>query len=237
VDRGAREFAAAMSAGLKAYESGDLVGAKGAFERALSLAPGSVEAADGLARTELALRLEGIREHQAKAADLEREERWSDAAHEYSAALALDPTLRFAREGKDRAVARAALNDQLEYHITHPERLSEDSVLEEARTALASARGIEPTTEKLQVQADRLQGAIKIATTPIRVLLVSDDLTRVVVYRVGRLGTFERRHLDLRPGTYTVVGTREGFRDVRRQLEVVATGENKPMTVRCEEKI
>jgi len=183
------------------------------------------------------LRLQGIRAHQAKAVALEGEERWHDAEREYSAALALDPTLRFAREGKDRATARAVLNDRLEYHIAHPDRLSEESVLEEARRALASAKAIEPNTEKLRTQVDRLQGAIKIATSPVRVLLVSDNLTHVVVYRVGRLGTFEKRNLDLRPGTYTVVGTREGFRDVRRQLQVVAAGENKPMTVRCEEEI
>ncbi len=76
MDPGAREFAAAMSAGLRAFEGGDLVVAKGAFERALALAPGSAEAADGLARTKLALRLEEIRDHQAKARAFEGEERW-----------------------------------------------------------------------------------------------------------------------------------------------------------------
>ena len=129
------------------------------------------------------------------------------------------------------------MNDRLEYHIAHPDRLSEEKVLKEAEEALAAARGIEPTTQKLRRQMNQLQGAIRIATTPVRVLLVSDNLTNVVVYRVGRLGTFERRTLDLRPGTYTVVGTREGYRDVRRQLEVVAEGKSEPLTVRCEEEI
>lgn len=237
VDPKTQQFAAAMSEGLRAFEGGDLVAAKGAFERALSLQPESGEAADGLARTELALRLEGIRQHQTRAEALEGEERWHDAEREYAAALSLDATLRFAKEGKDRAAARAALNDQLEYHIAHPGRLSEESVLEDARGVLATARAIEPATAKLRSQVDRLQGVIKVATTPVRVLLVSDNLTRVVVYKVGRLGTFDSRALDLRPGTYTVVGTREGYRDVRRQLQVVAEGENKPLTVRCKEEI
>jgi tetratricopeptide (TPR) repeat protein len=172
-----------------------------------------------------------------RAEAFEQQERWHDAEREYAAALALDPALRFARTGRERSAARAALHDELEYHIAHPDRLSDDKVLEEARTALAEARDIEPTPQKLRRQMNRLQSAIEVATTPVRVLLVSDGLTNVVVYRVGRLGTFERRTLDLRPGTYTVVGTREGYRDVRRQLVVVAEGESKPLTVRCEEEI
>jgi len=237
VDRQAVEFASAMSEGLKALDSGEFEAAKRAFERALSLSPESAEAADGLARSELALRLASIRRHQAEARSFEQQERWHDAEREYAAALSLDSTLRFAREGKNRAAARAALDDSLEYHIAHPDRLSTKSVLEDAREALASARAIEPPTQKLHRQIDQLQAVVTIATTPVRVLLVSDDLTNVVVYKVGRLGTFENRTLDLRPGTYTVVGTREGYRDVRRQLEVVAEGENKPLTVRCEEPI
>lgn len=237
VDPKAAEFGEAMSAGLRAFESGDLETAKGAFERALSLAPESTEAADGLARAELASRLEAIRLHQAKAEVLEGEERWRDAEKEYATALALDSTLRFAREGRNRAVERAALHDRLEYHIANPDRLSEESVLEAAKGVLTSARAIEPTTQKLQGQIDRLQSAIKTATTPVRVVLVSDNLTNVVVYRVGRLGTFEKRNLDLRPGTYTVVGTREGYRDVRRRLQVAPEGENEPLQVSCEEEI
>jgi len=226
-----------MTAGLKAIDSGESAAAKAAFEMALSLRPESSQAADGLARSEQALRLAAIREYQTRAEALERQEAWHDAEAQYTAALALDSTLRFAGEGKDRSAARAVLNDQLEYHISHPERLSEDSVLKEAREALASAAAIEPASQKLRGQIDGLQKAINVATTPVKIQIVSDKLTSVLVYRVGRLGTFEQRTLELRPGSYTVVGTREGYRDVRRRLEVTAAGENKPLTVQCEEKI
>ena len=110
-------------------------------------------------------------------------------------------------------------------------------MLDEAREALATARSIEPSSDLLRRQIEQLQAAIETATTPIRVLLLSDNLTQVVVYKVGRLGTFDQHSLELRPGTYTVVGSRAGYRDVRRQLRVVPGGENKPLTVRCEEPI
>ena len=236
-DPKAKQFAAAMTAGLRALERDEFRAAKEAFERALALSPESVEAADGLARSEQARRLAEIREHQARAVAFEQGERWHDAQREYKAALTLDATLRFAKEGRGRAASRAKLDDELEFHVAHPERLSEERVLQEARQSLEVAKSVEPSTKKLSSQIDRLQKAIRIATTPIRVVLVSDNETNVVVYKVGRLGTFASRTLDLRPGTYTVVGTREGYRDVRRQLEVQAEGENRPLSVRCEEEI
>ena len=58
-----------------------------------------------------------------------------------------------------------------------------------------------------------------------------------MVYKVGRLGTFTERALDLHPGTYTVVGTRRGYRDVRRQLVIEPGQKPAPLEVRCEEKI
>ncbi len=75
------------------------------------------------------------------------------------------------------------------------------------------------------------------ASAPVRVRLESDDETEVTVYTVGRLGTFRERELELRPGAYTVVGSRRGYRDVRHQLVVVAGQEPEPLVVRCEEKI
>ena len=73
--------------------------------------------------------------------------------------------------------------------------------------------------------------------TPVAVVLESDGQTQVVVHKVGRLGAFERKTLDLKPGTYTVVGTRSGYRDVRRQLVVKPAAALPPLVVRCEEAI
>ena len=90
---------------------------------------------------------------------------------------------------------------------------------------------------RLSQQIAELRRIVEIASTPIRVALRSDNLTEVTIYKVGRLGTFEQRVLELRPGTYIVVGRRDGYRDVRRRLEVVPGREIEPLIVRCEEKI
>ena len=45
-------------------------------------------------------------------------------------------------------------------------------------------------------------------------------MTKVIVYRVGQFGAFKQKRLTLRPGSYTAVGSRAGFRDVRIRFRV-----------------
>jgi hypothetical protein len=193
--------------------------------------------ADGLARVDQAEKLAAIAAHRAAASRSESEERWADAAREYTAVLALDPTIRFAQNGKERCVLRADLDRRLDYHLSHPERLSSDEVLEEAKLLVDRAAAVEPEGARLQDQVARLTALIERVAIPVRVVIQSDDLTEVMVYKVGRLGAFLTHELELRPGSYTVVGSRQGYRDVRRELVVVAGENPEPLVVRCEEKI
>jgi hypothetical protein len=48
-----------------------------------------------------------------------------------------------------------------------------------------------------------------------------DQLTDVTLYRVGALGQFAAKSVELRPGTYTAIGSRDGYRDVRRTFTIV----------------
>jgi hypothetical protein len=225
-----------MSAGLQALEQRHYAAAREAFMRADAIEPGSRQAADAVAQVEQAVKLEAIFEYREQALAAVAAEKWHDAIRYYEGVLGLDSTIRFAREGLSRATARAHLADRLDFHLSHPDRLSSDAVLREATGLLAEASVVEPAGPRLRQQLDDLRGLLRVAATPVRVRLESDNLTEVTVYHVGRLGTFERHELELRPGTYTVVGSRDGYRDVRRQL-VVAPGEQPTLVVRCEEEI
>jgi len=86
-------------------------------------------------------------------------------------------------------------------------------------------------------QLAAVDALVTAAETPQRVAIASDNQTDVTVYRVGRLGTFERKELELLPGRYTLVGVRAGFRDVRRELTLVPGREAPILMIRCEEPI
>ena len=75
------------------------------------------------------------------------------------------------------------------------------------------------------------------AQTPVMVTIESDNLTDIAVYKVGKLGRFSQRELTLRPGTYTVVGARDGYQDVRQKITVKAGQQVLRITVKCRVKI
>ncbi len=230
-------FGRAIADGLAAVEAGEWQLARAAFERAASIRPASPEPAAGLARVEAAesrIRIEDLRVEATTAA---RAERWHQAATGYRAVLAIDPTLTFARDGLEVAESRAALADRLDFHLGNPERLSAEEVLSEAERLLESARAVKTSGPRLEGQIAELEELVARVQVPVRVALLSDTLTEVTVYRIGRLGTFDRRELELKPGVYTIVGSRAGYRDVRRQLKVEPGTPPEPLEIRCEEKI
>lgn len=232
-----QSFAGALSEALSAIERDDYAGARAALDRADALAPEASEVAEARARLEQRERLRGIAEHRAQALALEAREEWPAAAEQHAAVLALDPTIAFAQDGHARCLARAKLDKQLAFHIDNPERLTTDAVHAEASALLERAAEIDPAGPRLTAQRLSLRRLLDVALTPVAVVLESDELTEVRLYKVGPLGTFRRRTLELRPGRYAVVGSRAGYRDVRHELVVVAGETPAPLVVRCEDLI
>jgi tetratricopeptide (TPR) repeat protein len=231
------QFAAAMSQGLAQLSEGKLSLARASFDRARSLRPGASEVSDALAQVSQAELRNGIALHREQAEKAEKAERWSDAVTEYDAALKLDPALEFARTGRGRAVPRAALATQLDALINQPDRLLSAKVRDQARGLLAEARKIDPQGPVLHRQMDSVSTSLASFEAPVRIALESDNQTQVVIHRVGELGVFDHREIDLAPGTYTVMGTRVGYRDVRREITVLPGKAPTPVVVRCEDRI
>ena len=230
-------FAAAMSQGLDGLARRDYAAARAAFERAGRIRPGAPEVADGLAQVERALGDRTLAAHVEAAQQAERGELWAEALAEYRKALGIDRNLALAQQGVERAEPRAMLDAELKAYLDRPERLFSPDVRAAARTAVARARGFGEPGSALGRQIAAVEDLITAAETPQRVALTSDNQTEVTVYRVGRIGTFERKELELLPGRYTVVGMRDGFRDVRREFTLLPGGEAPTLAIRCEEPI
>ena len=80
-----------------------------------------------------------------------------------------------------------------------------------------------------------MQDALAIAKTPVPVTLTSDSATEVTLSQVGALGKFARKEVQLRPGRYVLLGSRDGKRDVRRELMVMP--QMAPVEIICQESI
>jgi hypothetical protein len=102
---------------------------------------------------------------------------------------------------------------------------------------LSKIRAAPENEPKLAEKIKRLHILVGEARQPLPVELLSDGETEVTIYHIGRLGRFTTHQLELRPGTYTVVGVRPGFRDVRRVFSLKPGDKRTGIDIRCEERI
>ena len=232
-----QRFHRAMSEGYEALDQGSFDKARSAFQRAGTLQADSAEVGTALAElrsAETAARLAGLRR---EGRSLEDSEDWEDAVARYQEALQLDASIVFAQEGLARAQPRARLDRQLREALDAPERLADPAVAASLEKVLRQARTLSPQGPVLAAQLAELEQALVQATTPLTVTLRSDQQTEVLVQRVARLGQFAERSLELRPGTYTAVGSREGYRDVRQTFTLRHGEAPPPVFIACTEPI
>lgn len=232
-----QEFAAVMSQGFAALQNKQPAPAIAAFERALRMRPGSQQAQEALTQTRDQLAINRINNHQQSAAEHEAAEQWQPAVQEYDAALSVDSNLVFAIQGKDYAQKRLQLDILLEDALTRPERLAEPAVYEQTAGVYYAGRDLENPGPRLQQQLDQLEVVLREAQIPIEVQLISDNATQVTLFQVGNLGQFSEQTLSLQPGRYVAVGTRPGYRDVRKEFVVGFGHQTEPVTIQCNELV
>jgi tetratricopeptide (TPR) repeat protein len=233
----ARDYTAAMTRALAALDAGKTTAAGSALAEADRLRPGETAVRDARQR------LQGMRAQadldrlRRQAADRTAGEDWPAAAALYRKALAIDPAAGFAREGLHRAEERTKLHAQFDHYLESPDRVYSAAPLANAKQLLVAASAAPAEEPQLARKITALQELVAQASTPVTVTLNSDGVTSVVVYRVAKLGQFDSRQLELLPGDYTVVGSRPGYRDVRKVLAVRPGVSLPPLLLRCEEAI
>lgn len=231
------EFRRVLGEALGALDNGQLDLAESRIARARSLHandPAVAQAASRLADARKTLRLGAL--SQEALAQVQAEN-WTGAIARYQAALKLEPNTGFARDGLAQAEPRAALDGRLQALIERPERLSDAAVAGDAEATLRQARAVAAAGPRLQSQIATVERTLAQVAVPVTVELVSDQQTEVTIYKIGSQGKFATRSTALKPGRYVVVGSRSGYRDVRRELLVAPGGAPLRLEIRCEEAL
>ena len=231
-----QQFSAAMTAGYGAMGAKAFDAAEQQFRNAARLIPGAPEPGAALIELEQARIQNTLLELRADGAQAEAEERWADAVGLYKDALDIDALMLFATEGVARAEPRADLDSRLHNIPKERDRLIDARIMRLAQETLAEAGAIADPGPRLQSQIAAAQDTLTYASTPVAVTMTSDGLTDITLLRVKRLGTLAEQTLSLRPGVYTAVGMRNGYRDVRVKFEVRPDQAN-AVEVRCVETI
>ena len=233
----ADQFQRHMSAGLTALGRKAYDEARREIDKALTFNPQAPEARDALTQIETAAREDRIARLRTLAGKAESDEAWDQALAYYRQVQGIDPAVRFAAQGVVRTGERLRLEKRVTYYMDHPDDLGRDAYLAEAEDLLTELKRLDPRGPHLQSQIASLERMVQNARTPVVVTLRSDEQTVVTVYRIGRLGQFATRQLELRPGTYTIAGARDGYKDVRHTLRIRPGQGPTQVVIQCTEKI
>ena len=211
--------------------------AKVAFKAAQKLFPGSNKPKQGLASVQRAVHNEKLTALTAEAQHFESVQDWNNAIQSYQQILVLQPDLVSAQQALLHNQQRENILSRLHGHINNKLRLSSDSVVSDAKQLLNEASLLEHPGSKIEQAAINLKNLLLQASKPISITLRSDNQTDVAIYKVGKLGKFSSLEIELKPGKYTIVGSRSGFRDVRKIVTVLADMADKTIQVHCDEPI
>ena len=232
-----QEFKAAMAAFLRNLAAKRTTAARASLLQAERLRPQSSVVAEGKEQLHQLV----IEQSLARLADKYRQavasEDWARAGDICRQALKIDAQAAFAQEGLLQAGKRLALDSAMQAIIDKPLRLQAKAVEKQARQTLAAARSIPAPGAKLSAQIASVTDVLAVSSRPVPVVLQSDNATEIIIYRVGRMGRFSQKTVRLKPGRYTIVGTRQGYRDVRREVEVRADSKPPLLHIRCTEVI
>ncbi len=228
------------------------------YRRTLSLDPKNAKAQAGLQRASAALDSEQYAQAVGAGLDALQDGRLQAAREAFEQAHRLNSRGREAAEGLDR-VNTAMRDRELEQLQSRGTALEAQQRWSEALQAYDAALEIDPSLAfaqegraRVATKAGLLTGSLPdsgaagpgpVEASParadktVRISLLSDNVTDVEIPQIGSLGTFVRREIDLKPGKYTVIGTRAGFKDVRRDVTIEPGKETLTISVVCEEPI
>lgn len=216
-------------------ERKDLKGAEASLKDAENLASTGSAVKNAREILESAKEARALLRMRQKAENLMTNEDWQMALASYQQVLKVAPQADFAIRGVEVAKRNSELVIQLDTLLDSKERFQDEKVLRNGFATLEYAlqqKGLGPrTTAKI----NDLDEALTRAVQPVKVFLYSDNLTDVTIYHVGRLGRFHQKELILKPGKYTIVGERAGYRVKRGVIELSPDRPEADYTIQCEE--
>lgn len=230
-------FTTTIEEGRKYFDQEDFAAAVQSFEQALTLKPGDSTATNLLRRARDAFEARELRRLTTAATAAEAGREWQQALDLYNQALAVNSGYVAAAEGVERVSKIIAEQERFADLVQRSASLANRSDYDQAIILLRQAGLIRPDDTTIPEQITALQRKLIEQEKPVSVTFISDGQSSIHVYRVGVLGQIERRTIDLRPGEYTVVASRTGYRSVRRTLTIEAGSEPVSLTIQCTDRI
>ncbi len=232
-----RQFERLMGKAMEAVHKGQIHKAEALLmdaKRILPNNPALLELKDQIKAAKDACRLRRLLEKAQRAMD---EEEWEKAASLFKKALLIEPGSVTARDGLKSALKLSKLMEELKRIDRDQFLLGNLAFKKKIKKLIAASISNPDCGPKTRNLINRAKTTLELFDTPKKVHLYSDGKTDVIIYMVGRLGRFRSRLIELRPGVYTLLGRRPGFRDERAELKVSPFEANTTLTLSCRQRI
>ena len=230
-------FRSAMSLGFSALDNDNFTAATQAFDKAGTVYPNHPSVAQALSQVTTRQSQVIVNRQMKRAGDHEIAEQWQHAFDIYQSLLTTDPSLTTAKVRSISVKVRATLDKQINEILADPLKLAVNSTYNNAQRLLKDASGIAKPGPVLRRQIIELDKKLRQSRTSVDVVLQSDGLTDVTLFRVKTLGAFKQTSVLLRPGRYIAAGKRIGFRDIRVEFTITGEAKPEPILVSCSEPI
>ena len=207
------------------------------FNQALSIRQGSIEALQALDEVNLKKIASLTKSLKYKALIAEVNEDYELAKRLYEQILEIDKNVEEVKQSLYRVEDRISLISNMKYIINMSDYYSEDKVFNQAQQILKTARNIDRIGQKMAKLLQTLDSLIRTASVSLDVIIESDQLTEVKIFKVAQMGSFKQKALSLRPGIYTAQGSRKGYKDQIIEFRVGPDSQGQRISIICNEKI
>ncbi len=205
------------------------------FQDALKIRPNSVAARESLDQAVSNVEHLALEMLVASISRLEVDEQWQEALLSISNAPQKLQDKIEVRSAKRRLEALTAIERELDHAIAivmvpmnQQSRANVRRIIEKTADH-ATAKRIGEKRDQLRREFDR-------QTTPIRLTITSDSRTEVSIRPGRKLGTFDKKELDVYPGSFELTGVRRGFREVRQKVTVEPESEPLQVHIVCDDR-
>ncbi len=232
-----KKFDAHISSGFAEIENKQTKKARHHYQKAKRVDPKRKELQVLLGQVlaqEKALR---IRQAVKQAEHAIRQDNWQQARTNFEQVIKDTPENETAIEGLKRANEVLGLQSSLSQYIKNPYRLTSSGVLSKAEKTLSQAQHASNYSFGIKKQTQQLRELIATFNRLIPVTIMSDNKTYVLVRGIGKVGVVSRKTIQLKPGSYTFEGTRNGFKSKLLQVQISYDQNNFNIHVVCDEPI
>ena len=140
-------------------------------------------------------------------------------------------------QAKQNADAILGASKRLSAYQQRPDRLSDNNVRSLAQQDISQARTLSEKSAKLLTQITALEQIVDNINQPRPVTITSDNDTYIKVLGVGLVGEVKSKIIQLKPGTYRIEGSREGYRSTIQEIVISPSATDLSVHVVCTEKV